>query len=39
TGALRDGLREHLRRSGYVREMRPGERNEGGDGVTVVSLS
>lgn len=39
TGALRDGLREHLRRSGYVREMRAGERGEGGDGVTVVSLS
>lgn len=39
TGALRDGVREHLRRSGYVRSVRSGERNEGGDGVTVVSLS
>lgn len=39
TGALRDGLREHLRRSGYVRNMRPGDRGEGGDGVTVVSLA
>ena len=39
TGALRDGLRDHLRRSGYVRNMRPGERSEGGDGVTVVGLA
>lgn len=39
TGSLRDGLRDHLRRSGYVRNMRPGERGEGGDGVTVVSLA
>lgn len=39
TGALRDGLRDHLRRSGYVRNMRPGDRGEGGDGVTVVSLA
>lgn len=39
TGALRDGLRDHLRRSGYVRSIRAGERNEGGDGVTVVGLA
>lgn len=39
TGALRDGIREHLRRSGYVRNMRPGERGEGGDGVTMVNLA
>ncbi len=39
TGALRDGVRDHLRRSGYVRTMRPGERSEGGDGVTLVSLA
>ena len=39
TGALRDGIRDHLRRSGYVRNMRSGERHEGGDGVTVVSLA
>lgn len=39
TGALREALREHLRRSGYVRSIRPGEKEEGGDGVTVVSLA
>jgi DNA mismatch repair protein MutS2 len=39
TGALRDALREHLRRSGYVRAFRPGDMKEGGDGVTVVSLA
>lgn len=39
TGALRDALREHLRRSGYVKSIRPGEAREGGDGVTVVALS
>ncbi|MBK6687433.1 MAG: Smr/MutS family protein [Deltaproteobacteria bacterium] len=39
TGALRDALREHLKRSGYVKSVRPGEPNEGGDGVTVVTLS
>ncbi len=39
TGALRTALREHLRRSGYVSDIRPGLRNEGGDGVTVVALA
>jgi DNA mismatch repair protein MutS2 len=39
TGALREALREHLRRSGYVKSLRPGEKEEGGDGVTVVQLS
>jgi len=39
TGALREALREHLRRSGYVRSIRPGEKEEGGDGVTVVQLT
>lgn len=38
TGVLREGLREHLERSGYVKSMRPGEASEGGDGVTVVAL-
>lgn len=39
TGALKEAVREHLRRSGYVKSMRPGERDEGGDGVTVVHLT
>jgi len=39
TGALRTATREHLGRSGYVAEVRPGEREEGGDGVTVLVLS
>ncbi len=38
TGVLRDALREHLKRSGYVKSMRPGEPSEGGDGVTLVAL-
>jgi DNA mismatch repair protein MutS2 len=39
TGALREGIREHLARSGYVKSVRPGEAGEGGDGVTVVTLA
>lgn len=38
TGALREALREHLRRSGYVKSLRPGEQDEGGDGVTIIEL-
>ncbi len=39
TGALRDGIREHLARSGYVKSIRPGEPGEGGDGVTIATLA
>jgi DNA mismatch repair protein MutS2 len=39
TGALREAIREHLARSGYVKSTRPGEPNEGGEGVTVVTLA
>jgi len=35
TGALRDAVREYLESSSYVSEYRAGEREEGGDGVTV----
>jgi len=35
TGALRDALRSHLAGSTYVSGFRAGEREEGGDGVTV----
>ena len=38
TGRLKQVLREHLRDSPYVAGFRPGERAEGGDGVTVVQL-
>jgi DNA mismatch repair protein MutS2 len=39
TGALRDGLRRHF--TGYpgVAELRPGTPDEGGDGVTVLTLA
>ena len=38
TGRLRQVLREYLKESPYVCAFRPGERAEGGDGVTVITL-
>lgn len=38
TGALRDAVREHLRGHPAVQSHRPGKKNEGGDGATVVKL-
>jgi len=38
TGRLRQVLREYLKESPYVRTFRPGERAEGGDGVTIITL-
>ncbi|MGI8533746.1 MAG: Smr/MutS family protein, partial [Candidatus Limnocylindrales bacterium] len=38
TGALRDAVRESLASHPLVREWRPGERGEGGDGATIVSF-
>lgn len=38
TGVLRAAVREHLARHPLVTARRPGERHEGGDGVTVVTL-
>jgi DNA mismatch repair protein MutS2 len=38
TGRLKQVVREYLRDSPYVEEFRPGDRAEGGDGVTIVRL-
>lgn len=38
TGRLKSVLRKYLRESPYVAEFRPGDRAEGGDGVTVAKL-
>jgi DNA mismatch repair protein MutS2 len=38
TGALRDAVREAVAAHPLVRSSRPGERGEGGDGATIVSL-
>jgi DNA mismatch repair protein MutS2 len=38
TGKLKTTLRTYLKSSPYVAELRAGERNEGGDGVTIVTI-
>ena len=38
TGALRDAVREVLEGHPLIREWRPGDRGEGGDGASIVSL-
>jgi DNA mismatch repair protein MutS2 len=38
SGRLRDAVREHLRRHPAVAAHRPGQRDEGGNGATVVTL-
>ena len=39
SGALREKVREELKRSRYVSRFRSGQQSEGGEGVTVVWLS
>lgn len=39
SGALKQAVRDHLKRSGYVKSHRPGDEKEGGDGATVVELA
>ncbi|HXN40290.1 MAG TPA: Smr/MutS family protein, partial [Myxococcaceae bacterium] len=38
TGALKRGIRELLAQSRYLRMYRPGDSNEGGDGVTWIAF-
>jgi DNA mismatch repair protein MutS2 len=38
TGALRNAVRLHLRNSNYVTNFAPGNRNQGGDGITVARV-
>jgi len=38
TGKLKASLREYLKDSSYVADTRPGDRAEGGDGVTIVTV-
>jgi DNA mismatch repair protein MutS2 len=38
TGKLKSTLRTYLKRSAYVAHLRAGERHEGGDGVTIVTI-
>lgn len=38
TGALRAAVREHLEASPHILSHRPGQRGEGGDGVTIAAL-
>jgi DNA mismatch repair protein MutS2 len=39
SGAVRDRVRDELKRSRYVERFRPGQQHEGGDGVTIVWLA
>lgn len=38
TGALRKAVRQFLKETNYIKDFRPGEQSEGGDGVSIVEL-
>jgi len=38
TGAMRDAVRSQLASHPLVKDWRPGERGEGGDGASIVTL-
>ncbi|HXK66207.1 MAG TPA: Smr/MutS family protein, partial [Spirochaetota bacterium] len=38
TGSLKKAVRDYVKHSFYAKNFRPGEPEEGGDGVTIIQL-